>query len=525
MRAPGLVGLFALAAVGALRAQDESKIRHHVEQLGSDDYQTRADAEAALDAIGEPARALLEEASRSSDLETRGRAVRLLGRIGLAFLRGGELARWDSGLVQRLFAAGLDAKLAAGWDLVERLVEDEIPVTALPEVEKTLRHLGGAAPGEAGLILRIGLVAFGSADGLVEAADDDATGRPYMNLACRALAVYRGPIDPFAAALEATEGADRTRVEILLWQYASGEGLPREGRPRSLSGEGRARVLLELVDRPPGTGGERNRLLLELILGDPTALSRLFAADVGGRFLRDLDRQNCTDGFVLAIGAYRPAAERRRLIAAAAELPDDVEGVVHSILMPWFADDPAGEFAAHFADPSPRVRELAAMAAGEHRLAGQADSLRDRLHDAVYEVRLAAAWALGELGAREEALAGARRSLASQDGEEIRDAVWILRSMDDPELAPRVRGLLADPRPTARAAAAYALFEAPVEIAALLGDGDRCTFYPRQGALPVAGTVDQAVRTWLEGRMGSNLPAEPEAARAAVTSWSEARAR
>jgi HEAT repeat protein len=57
----------------------QDRIRKLIEDLGSDDFQTREAATAALTEIGEPAVDALTEAAKSADPEVSNRAKRILG--------------------------------------------------------------------------------------------------------------------------------------------------------------------------------------------------------------------------------------------------------------------------------------------------------------------------------------------------------------------------------------------------------------------------------------------------------------
>jgi hypothetical protein len=94
MRTPALLpllalglGLGALAAIPARSADsaekpDADKIAKLIKQLGSDDFDDREKASAALDAIGAPALDALRDAAKSSDEEVRKRAEILVAKIG-----------------------------------------------------------------------------------------------------------------------------------------------------------------------------------------------------------------------------------------------------------------------------------------------------------------------------------------------------------------------------------------------------------------------------------------------------------
>src|SRR3954447_23588695 len=92
--------LLAIAAEGvALRASCDKqataeRIAELVNQLGDDEFDKREAASKALAAIGEPARAALQKATSSDDLETRRRAARLLGVLRVQ-AENRELRKWE----------------------------------------------------------------------------------------------------------------------------------------------------------------------------------------------------------------------------------------------------------------------------------------------------------------------------------------------------------------------------------------------------------------------------------------------
>ncbi len=86
MRYPSLLpltvlGLSFIAVPAPAADKADGRIDKLVEQLGSDDFNEREKASAALDALGEPALDALRQAAKSTDEEVRKRAETLVGKI------------------------------------------------------------------------------------------------------------------------------------------------------------------------------------------------------------------------------------------------------------------------------------------------------------------------------------------------------------------------------------------------------------------------------------------------------------
>ncbi len=516
-----LLALFLTAA--SLGAQEEADARRLVGDLGSDDYQARVDAEAALERMGEAARPYLEAAVAGADLEARDRARRILGRLELLFLRGGELERWKPELVQGLLGPGDSGKLEAGEALAVELVtaRTQASDTFRGEAIRVLRWLSARTPGEGGRVVRIALIVDGDAEGILELARAfRANDGGSLKLGLMALARSRGSMHlAFAEALERCEGADRSAVESLLW---------RTSQWRKVTAPGRAPLLAALQRVAPEAGSseaEETRAGLELALGEARAIQPYLSGEAGAKLVRAGGA-----GLPMLLDSYREPAERRALVAAAAGLAEDRLAVLCQAILPWFADDPRESFADWFVHSSPRVREVAVIAVGTHRLAEQTGAVRARLSDEAGDVRVAAAWALDRLGAGEEAVLATRRALESTSAEEVRDALWVLASSKDQELLAAAALLLEDVRPDVRAAAAHAVSargseEAVAGVARLLGAAAACRYYASGHSLLAEGTVDRAARAHLARRIGRELANDPEAARAEVREWLEARGR
>src|SRR5262245_58529663 len=74
-------GMLAITPAPADDKADAAKIQQLIDQLGSDKYEDREVAGKALDAIGEPALALLRKAIRDGEPEVRKRAEDLVRKI------------------------------------------------------------------------------------------------------------------------------------------------------------------------------------------------------------------------------------------------------------------------------------------------------------------------------------------------------------------------------------------------------------------------------------------------------------
>ncbi len=371
----------------------QDDIERLLERMRTGELAERDEAQKALQAKGEAARAALEKAARHSDADFAGRATRLMEILDIRKLVTPALEKVVPDAAERL-AAGSDAEWAAVFLKAARREEPPPAGDLAPLVQRALR---GAGDDEHWVIRYIGHLG-------IRSAIPDLVGRLRSSrvgmVAATSLREMRAKeaLPEARRMLEDRDADVRARAIGIVREYYSFEDMPA------------VRRLLE--DAEPGV---RNAALLAVgWTGDSEALP--------GVVKRLSDDDSTVRMMAIVVMLWiRGSSHAARLIPLLKDPDAMVRSHAIEALGQFREASCAAAVAACLDDESERVRAKACLALGRLQSRGLEARVRARLADESFWVRNEAALTLGRIGSPEDARALA--IIALKDSEDRHAAI------------------------------------------------------------------------------------------------------